>query len=278
MPTHGIFSICLICDGTELREITDTKTGRCYAVSEAGKEYKIRMTGDSSNFYGAIVQVDGQPSFENFAKSPFTYFRKPYEDPGFWTEPSKGLYKARVFTLPKTVSNSNGAATATSNDDIGSIRVYFFNVEPRDKAVAHITKQYSTPGEASKQEDKKWYLASQSTRYGSSRHVNSHASTKSRGYQIIDRTNPIAILEIRYKDKGSLELLGWDGEASAFEFMSPWERERKRKRDLQLKSHAQKKGKLEVVDLTNDSSGDEEDAVVEAIAPKTKVEAVVIDE
>lgn len=99
MPSKGIFSIHLVSDGDMLREITDTKTGQCFAVSEAGKEYKIQMVGDNTNFYGAIVQVDGLPSFESFARSPFTYFRKPYEDPGFWIEPSKGLYKARVFTL-----------------------------------------------------------------------------------------------------------------------------------------------------------------------------------
>lgn len=89
--------------------------------------------------------------------------------------------------------------------------MYFFEVEPRDAAVAHITKQYHTPGEAAKQEDKKWYMASQATRYGSSRHAGQNAKPKGRGYQIVDRAKPLEMLEIRYKDKGSLELLGWDG-------------------------------------------------------------------
>ena len=47
----------------------------------AGDPYKIRMAGDGEAHYGAIIQLDGLPREADFPKSPFTYFKKPYDDP-----------------------------------------------------------------------------------------------------------------------------------------------------------------------------------------------------
>ncbi len=109
------------------------------------------LAGDGTNIYGAIIQVDGVPKEEDFPKSPFTYFRNAYSDPGelasilnkpnakamrfcvprirshrsryyslgFWIKPSEGKYAPRKFTQPKTVDQSHAN---TSTDDIGRIR------------------------------------------------------------------------------------------------------------------------------------------------------------
>eukprot|EP00038_Savillea_parva_P001920 m.108465 g.108465 ORF g.108465 m.108465 type:complete len:108 (-) comp10659_c0_seq4:44-367(-) len=87
MPTQGSFSVELEVDQGSgpctLNEVTDTVTGRVYAVSRAGDEYKVKMTGPGTKHVGAIIQVDGIPHRDDFRKTPFTYFKKPYSDPGF---------------------------------------------------------------------------------------------------------------------------------------------------------------------------------------------------
>ena len=66
MPTDGDFGVRLVVGGgddgvpqRDLDEVTDTLTGRVYAVSRAGDEYKIKMSGPGDKHVGAIIQVDG---------------------------------------------------------------------------------------------------------------------------------------------------------------------------------------------------------------------------
>eukprot|EP00038_Savillea_parva_P001919 m.108449 g.108449 ORF g.108449 m.108449 type:complete len:234 (-) comp10659_c0_seq3:2883-3584(-) len=170
MPTQGSFSVELEVDQGSgpctLNEVTDTVTGRVYAVSRAGDEYKVKMTGPGTKHVGAIIQVDGIPHRDDFRKTPFTYFKKPYSDPGFWVDPAKGKVKSRVFGCPDQVeSDAAGAATASTADDIGVIRVFFFDVHRLNEEVA-LDRRYVAPDAPKIQEGKKWYLASNNTRYG----------------------------------------------------------------------------------------------------------------
>jgi len=68
MPKQGDFSVELVvgehADGAALKEVVDTETGRVYAVSRAGDEYKVRLTGPGDKHVGAILQIDGVPSLQ----------------------------------------------------------------------------------------------------------------------------------------------------------------------------------------------------------------------
>lgn len=275
MPLVGDFGVTLVVgdgdDGAparDLDEVTDTRTGRVYAVSRAGDEYKIKMSGPGDKHVGAIIQVDGGciqptlprpltnlcidldttyhgpacstvskhgpyvpmtsvmlirmpfpwyklsyktsrlcpdvnyykpdrvsscawrldsvsllpsssrenldeisahshflivsndsshagvPSIDDFRKSPFTYFKKPYVDPGFWVEPAQGRYKSRVFGCPEQVAD--GASAAASTDDIGCIRVFFFDVHRSEDPAAAAARRYEAPDSTKVHEGKKW--------------------------------------------------------------------------------------------------------------------------
>lgn len=142
MPTSGIFTVSLTVNDQPLPEIKDTRGNRTYAVCVAGTEYKIRLQADNQKHYGAIIQIDGKPTEAEFKKSPFTYFKLPYDDPGFWTQPSIGKYTPRIFSQPAQVESLSSDSAGTVNM-VGRIRVYFFEVEYVLKTSKG--RSYSTP-------------------------------------------------------------------------------------------------------------------------------------
>eukprot|EP00040_Diaphanoeca_grandis_P013229 m.66945 g.66945 ORF g.66945 m.66945 type:complete len:264 (-) comp23745_c0_seq5:41-832(-) len=248
MPKKGVFSVELVVNGNVLKEVTDTNTDRCYAVATAGDEYKIRLSADGKAVYGAILQIDGSPEEKDFLKSPFTYFRNPYDDPGFWTKPSEGKYAPRKFTQPQTELNAEEAHMNATNL-VGRIRVYFFTCAP--KAEGSSGRVYSAPKQTTIAETKKWYVSSNVTRYGASK----SSGTTGGGYRIVDRSVHLQMIEMWYKDVPSLELLGWDKTADSFAFEMPWEKQQRLKEE-----NKHKKRKVEaVIDLTQDADTDDED-------------------
>jgi hypothetical protein len=65
MPKIGEFGVELVVGGQDgkpeqvLDEVVDITNGRTYAISRAGDEYKIRMSGGGDKHVGAILQIDG---------------------------------------------------------------------------------------------------------------------------------------------------------------------------------------------------------------------------
>eukprot|EP00038_Savillea_parva_P001917 m.108437 g.108437 ORF g.108437 m.108437 type:complete len:281 (-) comp10659_c0_seq2:2461-3303(-) len=274
MPTQGSFSVELEVDQGSgpctLNEVTDTVTGRVYAVSRAGDEYKVKMTGPGTKHVGAIIQVDGIPHRDDFRKTPFTYFKKPYSDPGFWVDPAKGKVKSRVFGCPDQVeSDAAGAATASTADDIGVIRVFFFDVHRLNEEVA-LDRRYVAPDAPKIQEGKKWYLASNNTRYA----LEKKAAKAGCKFQITDRSRPLAVIEVRYKDEMSLKLLGWDGVSPEFAFKMPG-RPAQPPRSATPDGDGSKRRKIEQIDLTVDDD-DESDADTLDVVEQKKPTPVAI--
>mmetsp|Transcript_6660 Transcript_6660/g.17141 ORF Transcript_6660/g.17141 Transcript_6660/m.17141 type:complete len:283 (+) Transcript_6660:180-1028(+) len=272
MPTKDNFKVELVVGGSDgipervLNEVTDTTSGRVYAVSRAGDEYKVRMSGPGIKHVGAILQIDGLPHRDDFRKSPFTYFKKPYLDPGFWVDPAGGKYQARVFGCPEQVEGSGAAAAATSPaDEVGVIRVFFFDVHRIGEEAA--ARRYAAPSTAKVQESKKWYMASTNTRYAAEK---KSGTTRGCKFQITDRSKPLMVLEVRYKDETSLKLLGWDGKSPTFAYTLPWEKQKKaRGVPGDAAGGDAKRRKIESIDLTIDDDSEEEaDDVIETAAPK----------
>lgn len=68
-----------------------------------------------------------------------------YEDPGFWINPREGKYTPRFFSQPSFEqepedhrgggSAAAGAAAQATNENIGRIRIYFFDVEKSEPKV-----------------------------------------------------------------------------------------------------------------------------------------------
>lgn len=261
MPRHGKFGVDLVVNGRVLDEVVDTKSSKCYGVARAGDEYIIRLSGDAISVYGAIIQIDGTPKEADFPKSPFTYFRNPYSDPGFWIKPSEGKYAPRKFTQPAMVEQGG---ENTTTDEIGRIRVYFFEVEPKQPSSSG--RVYDTPSATKVAESKKWYLASNATRYGTTR----ESGQKGGGYQIKDRASFLEVIEMWYKDSTSLELLGWDKTAPSFEFQLPWQRAK----DEAASKDPAKRTVSAVIDLTLESDDDEKE---EERRKKAKVETLVVE-
>lgn len=175
MPKQGDFSVELVVgehtDGPALKEVVDTETGRVYAISRAGDEYKVRLSGPGDKHVGAILQIDGAPSLQALCLSnslsltpshlhtrQVSRNAKTFGSPhsrtsrnrtatlvsvsarqcptvDCWShprygragsDPAKGKFKGRVFGCPEQVADA-GAASGVS-DDIGVIRVFFFDV------------------------------------------------------------------------------------------------------------------------------------------------------
>mmetsp|Transcript_6464 Transcript_6464/g.9025 ORF Transcript_6464/g.9025 Transcript_6464/m.9025 type:complete len:281 (-) Transcript_6464:16-858(-) len=280
MPAQGDFSVRLIvgegADSQSLPEVTDTTTGMVYAISRAGDEYKVRMTGPGDKHVGAILQIDGHPKRQDFRKSPFTYFKKPYDDPGFWSDPANGKFKARVFGCPQQVGDDDASAAVAT--DIGVIRVFFFDVHRRGEEVDAPPRQYVTPETTKIKEGKKWYMASTNTRYASEKKLQKRGCK----FQITDRSKPLAVIELRYKDETSLKLLGWDGESSSFAFSLPWQREKQARsasEDIDDDTKGSKRPRIEYIDLTEEHEDDpENDDVVETEPPpKPKPNPIVLE-
>eukprot|EP00729_Bicosta_minor_P009864 gene9864-2209_t len=201
MPQKDGFKVSLTVNGAPLREVYDTVTKRYYAVCSAGDEYKIKMESeDGDSHYGAIIQLDGLPHTAEFSKSPFTFFKKPYEDPGFWINPREGKYTPRFFSQPSFEqepedhrgggSAAAGAAAQATNENIGRIRIYFFDVEKSEPKGA--PKDYSAPDSSTVKEGKKWFLAGSTTRYGKAKATGSTGGT----WKISDRKKPKTFAEL----------------------------------------------------------------------------------
>jgi len=256
MPEQGDFSVSLIAGGDTLREVYDSVSKRQYAVCKAGDEYKIRMKASGEKHVGAIIQIDGVPAEKDFSRSPFTYFKKPYDDPGFWIEPKAGKYTPRIFSQPKTTDDERDFTDTL--DLVGRIRVYFFEVQQAavDSSAA---KRYSTPAPSQVGEGKKWFVAGNTTRYGDTK------STASKGgkFSIVDRKNWYTYVEVWYKDRPSMELMGWDGKAHVTELLMPAVRA-KRKAEAAA-AEARKRGRVV------------EDGGVVADEPEPKKDKVFID-
>lgn len=140
------------------------------------------------------------------------------------------------------------------------------------------TGSYRPPDSTLAREGKKWYLQSQNTRYGETTKKTGGGGCK---YQIIDRSKPLAKIEIRYKDSASLKLLGWDGEAKAFAFLPPWQRSK-----LNSAGNDAKRRKVETVDLTgtddddDDIDGEKADSADVKLAEgpaKPKIDPIVVE-
>eukprot|EP00039_Didymoeca_costata_P027662 m.18878 g.18878 ORF g.18878 m.18878 type:complete len:268 (-) comp6435_c0_seq1:35-838(-) len=235
MPKSQQFTVSLVVGGEELKELKDTLSGKVYCVCTAGTTYSIRMKADGEKHYGAIIQIDGSPEEKDFRKSPFTYFKNPYDDPGFWTEPSAGKYIPRVFSQPVTteIDRNQGASANKLSSNVGRIRVYFFEVMYVPHKATTTGKRYDAPGPSAVPENKKWFMAGNTTRYGGTK------STGKKGgvFRIKDRAQWITYVELWYKDKPSLEILGWDGLSQAAELITPSERaKRKAKEDAERRA------------------------------------------
>ena len=76
----------------------------------AGDEYKIRMCGSGETHVGAIIQIDGVPAEKDFNKSPFTYFKKPYDDPGWCPSLSADLARS-IYALSNGVAQEDVTCT-----------------------------------------------------------------------------------------------------------------------------------------------------------------------
>ena len=128
-------------------------------------------------------------------------------------------------------------------------------------------------------ENKKWYLQSAATRYGAHEAAESSlpAVAATTTYQIVDRAMPLASVEVWYKDRPSLELLGWDGSAAMAALEAPHIRKR---REAEAMLAGDGKRQKVTIDLTADSSEDDDDdgaTVTEAPAKPAPVTVTIDD-
>lgn len=131
------------------------------------------------------------------------------------------------------------------------------------------------------------YYAPTNTRYADAEKKNSKGTGCK--FQITDRSAPLAVIELRYKDEESLKLLGWDGTSAAFEFVAPWERVQQQRATTAAAvgmstegppdtGRDEKRRKVETVDLTVEEDSDEDAEVVVAPAPaKPEPKPIVLD-